>query len=602
MPGKRGRHAKKAGGRATPKGTQPSGRLSAHVRAIFADAAEAVHDDPVDAEGFASSFQQVFRLQGGPRPDEVLREALRVGGLVGLYVARSIAVFGPPEARARGESVYGKIAAKSPPPRWLSDMGNVTVGEVALVRDEYGDGHGVYLEYHDPLSGDLRTIGVYIDVNMGMIAKDVIDGPPLAALRELVTSEPQIEIVAIDPAEARARVEAAFFELDEEPELDLLEDLEDLRALAEQRFSLLPAGGVVPDESSELSEDEVQELLDAFVASPHFFGLLGPAREIGEVICDFAVEGRTSPLRWSPVVVEIFLVHWMPSEVVADRDFLLAVPDVLRAWIRFAGERRALAADLIDETVQSIDQWLDEYHAAVELPEGGATAIVAAMVREGVDLEDERAVQAFIDEYHAGLSEVDVDLDRAEERLLAQWRAFEAQLVDVMKSSLATLRGIEQPPTLGASADAVRAGLQAGRTPFAEAAALNDWSEADAERLGDVELVSAVATAWFEPSVDLPELDDALAQANAIDHTDLLRVVLALASEGPGAAVVPERLAQLLEADDPADLDLARDVFERYLRMWRAIDVVDDAGHLTALGQWLLPRAFARRWGGDFDR
>ena len=63
MSGKRGRHPKKAGGRATPKGTKPSSHVSAHVRAIFADAAEVIGDDPLDSEVFASSFQQVFRAQ-----------------------------------------------------------------------------------------------------------------------------------------------------------------------------------------------------------------------------------------------------------------------------------------------------------------------------------------------------------------------------------------------------------------------------------------------------------------------------------------------------------------------------------------------------------
>src|SRR5687768_11253180 len=292
MPSKRGRHPKKAGGRATPKGTQPSGHVSPQVRAIFANAAEVVRDDPADAESFASSFQQVFRVEGLQSralasPEEVLREALRVGGLVGLFVANSIRVFGPHGTRARAELVCDKLVAKTPPPRWLADMGNVTVGEVAVHRDQYGDGFGVYLEYEDPTSGT-RTVGVYIDANMGSIAKDVIDGPPLAVVRELAAAEPQIEVVTIDAAEARARVEAAFARLDEEYDLDLSDDVDDLRALAEQRFSLLPSGGSVPVETIELSDDEREELIEAFVHSRHYLGLVDEAREIAETICEFA--------------------------------------------------------------------------------------------------------------------------------------------------------------------------------------------------------------------------------------------------------------------------------------------------------------------------
>jgi len=35
--------------------------------------------------------------------------------------------------------------------------------------------------------------------------------------------------------------------------------------------------------------------------------------------------------------------------------------------------------------------------------------------------------------------------------------------------------------------------------------------------------------------------------------------------------------------------------------VWQTMGVVDASARLTALGHWLLPRAFARRWGGDFD-
>lgn len=535
-----------------------------HVRAIFIDAADVVHEEPADAEWFASSFQQAFRSQTGPHPDEVLREALRVGGLVGLFIARSIRVFGPEAAHHRADTVFDKIAAKHTPPQWLLDMGNVTVGDVAMVRERYGDGYGIYLEYDDPLSGETRTIGVYIDVNMGVMAKDVVDGPALMAIRDLLVNEPQIEVVAIDAAEARARVEAAFAVLDEEPELELelvedLKDLLDLRALAEQRYSLLPAGGSIPDERVELSDDDLDALVESFVNSSHFFGLPSVARDIGEIICVFSDSLDGDPLRWSPTVVEIFLVDWLVHEVDADEEFFLAVPDVVRAWIRFAGERKGLERELIDETVQSVDQWLDEYYEMVRSPElGGAAAeLAAAMTRGGVDLDDERAVRAFVDDYNAGLSDVGVDLDLAEEGLHAQWAAFERQLVDLLKASLAPQRGA-QPP----------------------------------DAAGDPDALLATVASWFAA------LD---AETSPIGQTDLLRVVLTIAGAGAGTSASPEHLARVLEIDDEANTSAVRQVFEHYVTQWQTIGAVDAEHMLTPLGHWLLPRALARAWGGDFD-
>ena len=564
MPAKRGRHASKSGsksrGRATPKGTRPSGHVHPHIRAIFVDAAEVVHDEPADAECFASSFQQVFRVERGPRPDDVLREALRVGGLVGLFISRSVKVFGPAGAHHRADVVYEKLAAKSAPPQWLIDMGNVTVRDVVMVREPYGDGYGIYLEYDDPLSRDIRTIGVYIDVNMGCMATDVIDGPPISAIREAVATEAHIEVVPIDPAEARARVEAAFAELDDDPEPDLSDDFDDLRALAEQRFSLLPAGGSVTDDRVELSEDELEELVDSFVRSPHFFGLPSAAREVGYAICLFADYHDGDPLRWSPVLVELFLVDWIPTEITGSDELYAAVPNALRAWIRFAGAQKGLAAELIDETVQSVDQWLDEYYELVQSPEVGAVVaeLAAAMTRQGIDVDDERAVLAFIDEYQAGLSGVDVDLDRAEEGLRAQWVAFQAQLVDLLKASLESRRGAAAPEPL-ADRDAAIDSLASTLDP-----ALEEWS-----RLG---------------------------------QTDLLRVVSTLCLEGAGTEADADRLTRMVEPEEGTAALVAREAFDHAVATWRELDVVDDAARLTPLGQWLLPRALARAWGGDFDR
>lgn len=613
MAGKRGRHPKKAGGRATPKGTQPGGHVSTQVRAIFANAAEVVRDDPADAEVFASSFQQVFRVEGPQSralaaPEEVVREALRVGGLVGLFVARSILVFGPHGARARAQLVYEKLSAKTPPPRWLAEMGNVTVGEVVVLRDQYGDGFGVYLEYDDPTSG-VRSVGVYIDANMGGIVKDVIDGPPLSMVRELAAAEPQIEIVTIDAAEARARVEAAFDLLDQAYDLELSDDIDDLRALAEQRFSLLPSGGSVPDVGHEMSDDERESLIEAFVGSPYYLGLPDEAREIGETICEFADDIDGNPLRWSPVVVEIFLMHWMPNEVIADAEFFQGVPLVLRSWIRFAGERRGLDAGLVDETVRSVDQWIDEYEELVREPaaQGAAELLAAAVASGGVDLDHTDAVRSFLDSYNADLDDVDLDLDLAEEGLLENWREFELQLVGVMKSSLAALRGNEQPAELiASSASTIRAGIRSGDSPFAEAAALSGVASDEIGAIDDLELVSSMASAWFEPTIEsesYPQIEisiDDLALASTIEHTDVLRVIVALATEGPGAAASAAALTRLLDVQ-PDDRDVVSEALANFVMVWRAIGVLDSASRLTAFGQWLLPRAFASRWGGDFD-
>ena len=338
------------------------------------------------------------------------------------------------------------------------------------------------------------------------------------------------------------------------------EDLDDLRALAEQRFSLLPAGGSVPDQVLELSDEAIDELVESFVRSSQFFGSASMAREVGDIICLFADHHDGDPLRWSPVLVEIFLADWIPTEITANDEFYAAVPETLRAWIRFAGEQKGLAADLIDETVQSVDRWLPEYYELVASAEIGSAAaeLAAAMTRQGIDVDDERAVLAFIDEYQAGLSGVDDDLDRAEEGLRAQWVAFRAQLVDLLRTSLDSLRRAAAPAVLS-DRDAAIDSLASTLDP-----ALDEWS-----RLG---------------------------------QTDLLRVVSMLCIEGVGADADAERLTRAVEPEQGTATVVTREAFDQAVATWREFGVVDDATRLTPVGRWVLPRALARAWGGDFDQ
>jgi hypothetical protein len=184
--------------------------------------------------------------------------------------------------------------------------------------------------------------------------------------------------------------------------------------------------------------------------------------------------------------------------------------------------------------------------------DANVSAMVSALLASGVDTDDERAVQAFIDEYRANLEGVDVDLDRAEEGLLAQWRSFEAELVDVLQSSLDVLRDAPVPPDV------------------------------------DRGVLSDVTAAFAE-----------VGHGDAVSSTQILRVVTTLCGEGPGADAGVDRLTQLIDAGDERT---ARDVLDPLVTQWRSHRIVDDAERLTSGGQWLLPRALARHWNGDFDR
>ncbi len=117
--------------------------------------------------------------------------------------------------------------------------------------------------------------------------------------------------------------------------------------------------------------------------------------------CDCSSDG--DPYRWSPSEVEGFLAGWLPRKAMLDFRQSRAMPDVLRAWVRFALERRGLPPDLIAETQAAVDRWIPEFLNVSADPRnfGPANAIASALMADGVDMSDQTAVDAWIAGFNA---------------------------------------------------------------------------------------------------------------------------------------------------------------------------------------------------------
>ena len=61
-----------------------------------------------------------------------------------------------------------------------------------------------------------------------------------------------------------------------------------------------------------------------------------PARRAVDLIVDYGRDHLGDPLRWSPIGVERFLLHWLPAHTVLDDADLAAVPAALGAWVCYA--------------------------------------------------------------------------------------------------------------------------------------------------------------------------------------------------------------------------------------------------------------------------
>jgi hypothetical protein len=220
-------------------------------------------------------------------------------------------------------------------------------------------------------------------------------------------------------------------------------------------------------------------------------------------------------------------------------------------------------------------------------------------------------------------------LDEADEELLAEWDAAEAEALDELRGVLAELPARPVPESeLRAAARRVRevigqsgwprdllvacGGLDPGALPRDDREL---WLTVAA---GVVSPVAEVGTADDQDEFDLDDDDDlddeddldgvdaeltddeqTLVALCALDHYDWLAVATALARGGPGTDASPEALARYVAEYDPDDFDdqadAAAGMFMHAMGLWDVLGIVDDE-RLTALGWWGVPEAVQRAW------
>jgi len=369
-------------------------------------------EDPLDAEDWASGLLGTFyklpvppdardELEGRLGP-ALVRGAEGMRNATGMAVLHALAGVTGDELGARAAAA--RMAARGVPrPRWAEVIGTPEYLGGWTSRDFFGDQIGYYLTFRYPERPPHMAVLLY-DENLGGIIKDAF----VAALgegadpRALVGQDPDVLVQDVDPAEAVARISAAIAMGDQFLDNAWTDDFKRTRALLLARLRLLPAAEL--PEPPELPDDDAQEaLIQEFLASP-----LAPKGDETLAIVDHAVTARCDygdgdPLRWSPVVVELFMLDYLPRKVTLSFAEINALPEVLRAWVRFALTRRGLEERFIVETERAVDGFTPEFRKAVTDPEnfGPAKAMLNAMRADGVDVMDQSAVDAWLAHFNS---------------------------------------------------------------------------------------------------------------------------------------------------------------------------------------------------------
>ena len=174
-----------------------------------------------------------------------------------------------------------------------------------------------------------------------------------------------------------------------------------LRALIEARVDLLPTGFRLGDEYEDIPQAERDWMLAAFLASKPGKRWAGDehAEDVVATAIEFGAEyNYGGPLRWSPVVVEIFMTSWIARKVIRRPAFFERVPDVLVDWVAYAGSLRNVPPAALKEAIEAVAACRDEMLDAVSDPDawGPAKAFAVAAHSVGVDLSDPAAATARI--------------------------------------------------------------------------------------------------------------------------------------------------------------------------------------------------------------
>jgi hypothetical protein len=427
-----GGQRQKRRGRVTPKrgvgGRSDAWRLTAAERVgleqIFAELLHGARHhltdglEPLAVEWWASELWSVLQGQRFGDMDPV---ALFAGGLIdyaagrgtpeALAVLRAVEAVAPEPFAAKARSAGMRVAAAGiREPSWADAVGQATPTEAWLTFDAVDDdGVSVMVGFEGPAGP--HTLGVYIDHNLGGIAKDSFVVP--ATIDEVMarlsdqgdsdcTRHRQIAI-----GEAAARWLDGFEMTDMTREAPVTDDLRNLRAMVFARLGIMPSGGEVPADAM-IGEDERRQVLADFLHSDETVGIRGvdghhdgEVDELAQQVMTFSldyVEG--TPLRFSPVMVEIFCLDWAPRKIAGGKDSFTLLPDVLAAWIRFAGRRRGVPEQSIEDSIEAAYDFAPEMIELSQDPAnwGPAKTIALGIQARGIDITDRGSLDDFVAE------------------------------------------------------------------------------------------------------------------------------------------------------------------------------------------------------------
>lgn len=419
MPRTRHPNSRSSGGRrGSARDREPS--LAPAFDSLLRDA-RGLHDDPdpVQAEAFASSVISTFPRElidiedpegfFGQRLVDHLVAKRTDDALALLHALAAVSTSDTLARLARAGALRLKVAGRRDPP-WAAIVGRSRFVGAWTPVDPYEE-QDIVVATWEYEGGRRHALVTLVDQNWDGLARQVhIAGDPDDVRRAFVESAG----MALKPLSAQEVADRLaqglrMFDLSIDPPCD--EDMPPLVPLMRARLRALPSP--VESEAREWTQEAREAVLRGFSASKEA-GRSKKAVELAPMFVDCRLERLDAdPFRWSPIAVERCLLDWLPRKAMLDASDIRSVPDALRRWVRYAGRRKELPRSAIEETLAAIDQFTPEFQRMASDASlfGPAKSLVDAMMADGVDLTDRRALDAWVEAFNARpIAERDVAL------------------------------------------------------------------------------------------------------------------------------------------------------------------------------------------------
>ena len=358
---------------------------------VYASSLLSMWDQPlIDVEDSVAFFAPLFVTYAGRK-----RKPDAVALLLGLAAVAP----GDLASLARREAMRLRASGVGAP-MWADHSASKRFTSAWVAVDPFGDQDVLVAEFE---RDDLPPLALaaLVDHNLADIVKDLSVSLDPAGHRLLWETNDEVSVADITGQQYADRMDLALeaYELFDTSQAS--EDVPYMLPFVDALLRELPAPRAIA--AVTFSPTARRRLLRDFERS-EFGRPLGPNAALAADFINYQADyGGGDALRWSPIVVELCLLDWYPRKMSLDAESLAVLPDVLRAWLRFAGTRKNLAAADLVEVVASVEEFEADFRRAMdeEARFGSAKALANAMVAEGISLADEAAVSQWLEGFNS---------------------------------------------------------------------------------------------------------------------------------------------------------------------------------------------------------